>query len=297
MLESLIDTPALLVTGKGGTGKSIVCAKLAIDAARLGKRVCIVENSFHSIIPSLFNNSASENGNLYELSENIFSINVDLATNLRDFVCRTFPRAKKVTGLFEQPIIKTLCHFLPGVDPITLLGKIYDLSTSDPANFDLVIFDGYSFGHFNKLLATPNSIIEANFVGFVSDMTIKVKNFFSDESKCKTIIVSNYEYLPLEESFDFLPKLERLQTFAEGALVLNKFPRFMDPNIAVGRNNEFSDWVDAEKNRIRELENAYHEKLVNKNVFTLSDEPVISELLYSTAFEKYDTSAWGYSHD
>jgi Mrp family chromosome partitioning ATPase len=43
MAASLLDMRLLLVTGKGGVGKTTVCASLGLQAAKRGKRVLLVE--------------------------------------------------------------------------------------------------------------------------------------------------------------------------------------------------------------------------------------------------------------
>ena len=49
----LLDRRLVIVTGKGGTGKTTVAAALAWEASRRGKTVLVVEVGRHEQLPSL----------------------------------------------------------------------------------------------------------------------------------------------------------------------------------------------------------------------------------------------------
>ncbi|MFO0001182.1 MAG: ArsA-related P-loop ATPase, partial [bacterium] len=51
---SILDRRVVLVTGKGGVGKTTVSALVALRAARAGKRVLLCETSGSTQVPNLF---------------------------------------------------------------------------------------------------------------------------------------------------------------------------------------------------------------------------------------------------
>jgi anion-transporting ArsA/GET3 family ATPase len=51
--RSLLDARLLIVTGKGGTGKTTVVAALALAAAGRGRRVLVVETGREEHVPRL----------------------------------------------------------------------------------------------------------------------------------------------------------------------------------------------------------------------------------------------------
>ena len=53
-LAELLSKKLVLVTGKGGIGKSLVSTALALEARKLGKKVCLVESTAHDQIAPLF---------------------------------------------------------------------------------------------------------------------------------------------------------------------------------------------------------------------------------------------------
>ena len=92
----------LFVTGKGGVGKSLLAAGMAKRAANAGLRVCVIQCTTEDQIGPLFGKDIPLH-QLLELEPNLWSINIDLEQNFRDFVVRQLGFEQVVEKIFNQP--------------------------------------------------------------------------------------------------------------------------------------------------------------------------------------------------
>ncbi len=53
-LDRFLEPKILIVSGKGGVGKTTVSAALALVAARTGRKVCVAEVDRKGTLPKLF---------------------------------------------------------------------------------------------------------------------------------------------------------------------------------------------------------------------------------------------------
>src|SRR5271167_4151135 len=93
---SLLDKRLLIVTGKGGTGKSVVAGALAHLASRQGKNVLLVEMDTEDRLGDLFE-TAQIGDKIAPLRDNISAIDLAPRTVLEDFF-RSHVKVKAVYG-------------------------------------------------------------------------------------------------------------------------------------------------------------------------------------------------------
>jgi anion-transporting ArsA/GET3 family ATPase len=76
-MVALLERNLLVVTGKGGVGKTTLAAALGLLAAERGRRTIVVELGDHGRLPELFGVSAEPGGTETLLAENLASITID----------------------------------------------------------------------------------------------------------------------------------------------------------------------------------------------------------------------------
>ena len=103
--HKLLDHKLLIVTGKGGTGKSFLTALFAIHAARSGKKVLIVEKSQCEQITPLFGVEPVGHQE-HPLSENIFGINLSTKECYREYIADYLGYKKLFETVFTNPIVE-----------------------------------------------------------------------------------------------------------------------------------------------------------------------------------------------
>ncbi len=226
-VERLFEHKLILVTGKGGIGKTVVATAMAMAAAQQGKRVCLVECADEDQIAPLLGHK-SVGHSLTRHNDNLYFINLDQRLNFRDFVVKHLGFEQLFERVFNQAVIKSFVEMIPGLAEITLLGRLYYSAelARDP-QFDLVIFDGFASGHFLSLMRTPDVILSSGLVGPIVRETQKVKDFLTS-AHCATIMVGAPEALVLSEVQDFVPTLLAQSPVALKGLFINRVPGTSD---------------------------------------------------------------------
>ena len=219
-IDSLLQKKLVMVTGKGGIGKSFVTSILAQRAVEMGLRVCIVESSSQDQQAPIFGKPAVGH-KMTQLSPRLSVINLNAQDNFRDFVVLHLGFAKLFERVFTKPLVRSFIQMLPGIGELTLLGRIYHICelTND---FDLVIFDGFATGHFLSLLKTPEAVLRSGMVGPVIEETNKVKEFLEDQSKVGVLLVSTPEELVISESLQFTDRFFNELHMSLDGVVVNK---------------------------------------------------------------------------
>ncbi len=225
LFSELLNKRLLMVTGKGGIGKTLSSFALAHMARAQGKRVCLVECSAHDQLAPLFG-SEPIGHNLRELSPGIHVINLNPQDNFRDFVIKHLGFARLFEKVFTRPMVRSFIQMLPGIAELTLLGRLFYFSEleKDPP-FDLVILDGFASGHFYSLMKTPDAVMHSGMMGPIIDETQRVRAFVSDPKKSAVILVAVAEDLVVSEALDFSAKLQADTPAPLAAVMINRcFP-------------------------------------------------------------------------
>lgn len=225
LFSELLNKRLLMVTGKGGIGKTLSSFALAQMASAMGKRVCIVESSAHDQLAPLFG-SEPIGHNLRELRPGIYVINLNPQDNFRDFVIKHLGFARLFEKVFTRPIVRSFIQMMPGIAELTLLGRLYYFSELDVEDrFDLVILDGFASGHFYSLMKTPDAVLHSGMVGPVIEETQRVRAFVADPAKTAVVLVAVAEDLVVSEALDFVDKLQADTPAPLAAVMLNRcFP-------------------------------------------------------------------------
>ncbi|HEY2201182.1 MAG TPA: ArsA-related P-loop ATPase, partial [Solirubrobacteraceae bacterium] len=76
-MASLLHRKLLVLTGKGGVGKTTVSAALGLLAANRGLHTIVVEVGAQRRLPELFGAATQDAGRELELGKNLWSISID----------------------------------------------------------------------------------------------------------------------------------------------------------------------------------------------------------------------------
>src|SRR5919198_1136876 len=141
MLSDLLDRARLLVvTGKGGTGKTTVAGALAVAAARRGRRTLVLEVEGRQGLAALFGRP-SLGYRETRLAEGVMGLAVDPEESLREYLGR-YGAAPLARLLSWARLTNFVTAAAPGLGDILLVGKVWEAVTrrSGPRRvYDLVV--------------------------------------------------------------------------------------------------------------------------------------------------------------
>ena len=221
--ETLLSKKLVLVTGKGGIGKSTIATALGQLSAEAGRRTLIVQNAAVDQISPLFG-LPSTYDRCVQVQPRLDVLNVDSVTNFRDYMVEHLGQRRLYDTVFSNRVVKSLINAVPGWSDVMLLGRLLFECELRP-NHEFVIFDAPASGHFMNLMTTPDAVLAMKLGGPLHKETQRVRSFLADPSISTTVYVGVPEELVVSECLDFLPQLRKLSPSTLGGLFMNRLPR------------------------------------------------------------------------
>jgi arsenite-transporting ATPase len=151
-LKDFTERRLLMLTGKGGTGKTRVAAALALASGKTGHRVLVVEvDAQRSALADSFDCSLGYEPT--QVAPNVWAANITFKPALKDWLDHTI-RASRIVGLIlENPMVQVFLDVTPGVREIVALSRVVAYLDE----FDQVIVDLPASGHAVGLLKIPDT--------------------------------------------------------------------------------------------------------------------------------------------
>src|SRR5206468_4957098 len=194
ILDDLTDKRLVILSGKGGVGKSVVGMALALAAHRRGKRVLFVE------VDAPFG-AARVRGDEPGLS----SLNLDPAEVMDEYVRQTVRVDLLARKVLDSPVYRRFFAAAPGLPDLMVLGKIMVLVESHarwsqrPLH-DLVIVDAPATGHGLAFLKVPLAASQAVPVGPVGKNARRILRLLRDPERTALGIVAIPEEMAAVEA-------------------------------------------------------------------------------------------------
>ncbi|MGE5086337.1 MAG: ArsA family ATPase [Bacillota bacterium] len=210
------------VTGKGGVGKSIIAAALALKLSREGKKVLLVELGSQSFYKDFF-----------DLSDIGFhpqaikpNLSVALWTGeacLREYAQYLIKVESLAKLFFDNAVMKAFINVAPGLPELAILGKVTSgpRHYGPPMNFDCVVVDAFATGHFRALMEAPHGMAQAVQFGPMGEQSRNINKILKDPNVCQYHVVTLPEELPLKESSELTEYLKE-RFSVQPRLLVNK---------------------------------------------------------------------------
>jgi anion-transporting ArsA/GET3 family ATPase len=230
-MVSLLERKLIVVTGKGGAGKSTVACALGLLAARHGRRTIVAELGRQDRMSSLFGYShAPEPGAEIELEENLWSTSIDPDRALIEWL-RTLGGRISTRLLASSSTFQYFAAAAPGAKELVSLIKVRELCESKRARkdrglFDLVILDAPATGHALAMLRSPQTFAAIVRAGPLADQAGKVRELLEDPERSGYIGVAQGTEMTVTETLELEQGLrERLNRELDLIIVNGVMPR------------------------------------------------------------------------
>ncbi len=235
--RGLFDARLILVTGKGGVGKSTVSAAMAVAAARAGRRVLLVELGARPVMGDLLKGRTPKHtpSEIADSYPNLWVAHLDAQRALQEYLVETIKVRSLARLATENRVMARLWQAAPSVDEMAILTALERFEGEvDPAQperrrYDHVIVDLPATGHARAMLAVPRGTLGMIRVGALSDRAKQVDALLHDPERTALVIVTLPEELPINETVQLAQVLEDDLDIETAAVVINAvLPRIFD---------------------------------------------------------------------
>jgi anion-transporting ArsA/GET3 family ATPase len=233
----LLDRRLLIVSGKGGVGKSTVSAALALTLSRAGLRTLVCEVNTQERISALLQRPRV-GPDIGALEENLWGVNVEPAEAMREYALMVVKFKSIYTAVFENRFVRAFLRFIPSLQELVMIGKVlYHLEEKLPdgtPRFDRVVLDAPATGHALTFLSVPMVLQETVPAGTLQSESMRMRGLLSDAKLTGAVLVSTPEELPVSETLDLHAALVSKLGISPLATVLNATsrPRFSAAELA-----------------------------------------------------------------
>jgi anion-transporting ArsA/GET3 family ATPase len=279
-LPSLDDLRFLYVTGKGGVGKTTVCAAMARAMAARGKRVLIAMCNAKERLSCMLG-SPPIGSEITHVAPNIDAVNMVPEKALEEYGILMLKSKTLYDALFDNKYVRTFFHAVPGMSEWSMLGKAWwhttellsGKTTDDPQppwgdgwKYELVIVDAPATGHGIDMLKVPKVLLDVAPGGPLRRDAERAWRLFRDPSHSGVVLVTLPEEMPANETIELATAIRGLELPIPRLVVNGLFPPLFSPEQRIDFEQKAHDPVlePARARALREgIQHAAMEKLAS----------------------------------
>jgi len=212
-MTSMLERKLLVVTGKGGVGKTTIAAGLGLLAAERGLRAIVVEVGDQARLPELFGISGHDPGLETKLQDGLWSISIDPDRALLEWL-QTLGGRVSGRVLASSSTFQYFTAAAPGAKELVSMVKIWELTQGErwrrrAAGYDLVILDGPATGHALGMLYSPQTFGAIARVGPIAGQAQKVRALLENPASTSYLAVAQGTEMAVTETLELTEGLQR----------------------------------------------------------------------------------------
>jgi anion-transporting ArsA/GET3 family ATPase len=225
LLDELIARRLVVLTGKGGVGKSLVGTAIALAARDRGKRVLLVEVAA-PVEASRRLGGRPSRGREVEALPGLFTLNLEPRDAMDEYVRHVVKLDLLARRVLESPVYRRFFAAAPGLKELMTLGKVMVLEEarsrlSGRPVWDLVVLDAPATGHGLAFLKVPLAASSAVPVGPVGHNARRVLSLLRDRERTALVVVAIPEEMAVVEALQFRETAREELGVSPAAFVLN----------------------------------------------------------------------------
>ena len=227
----------LIVTGKGGVGKTTVCAAEALALAAKGKRVLVCMCNAKERLSTMLG-SQLVGSQVVPVAPNVWAVNMDPEVALEEYGMMMLKSRALYKLLFDNKYVRTFFRAGPGMAEWSMLGKAWfhttELEDDGTNRYDVVILDAPATGHGLDMLRVPKVITEVVPAGLLRRDADRAWEMFQDPKRSAVVLVTLPEEMPTTETIELAHALRDDLKLPIGKVVVNMVlpPLFEKPERA-----------------------------------------------------------------
>jgi anion-transporting ArsA/GET3 family ATPase len=256
VLRRLEQLQLVVVTGKGGVGKSVVTAALGRLLATRGRKVLLFEVDPRENLHQLLDTQPS-GGEIIKASPNLFLQHIEPRELIDDLVREKLKVKLLVNRVLASPVHRHFTEGAPGLKESAVFGRALRMveGHGPPAlrRPDVVILDAPATGHGVSWLAAPQLVADVVRSGPIGHMAELIAAFLGDPNRFGVVVVTTAEEMPVEESKELIGALRtRLDRQPEAVIANALYPPTDDDDGATDPATRL--WRDRRAINVAQLE-------------------------------------------
>jgi anion-transporting ArsA/GET3 family ATPase len=257
LLAQLLARRVVILTGKGGVGKSTSAAAIALVAAQQGQKVLVIEVDAKGNVPDFYDTHRV--GFKYRrLHEGVYGLSMQPRESMHEYLSIMLHVPKfslnPLSGFMDYA-----SQAIPGLKEILVTGKIYyeeRHQDGDQPRWDLIVVDGAPTGHVVSQLGAAGHLKTLVRSGPIHDQAERIDELLTDAGRTAVVLVTIPEEMPAMETIDLAGRFAEETGIRPFGLIINQLqPRqlsgevgeeFRDALTAAGRRRFLERFPDGE---------------------------------------------------
>ncbi len=224
LIDRLAGLGLLVVTGKGGVGKTAVTAALGQLLAAAGRTVLLMETDPRESLHRLLDLPPS-GGEIVRAGNRLHLQNLQPRRVLDDLVGERVKLRPVARRVLASPVYQHFAEGAPGLKETALLGRALRLveghGPRGSVRPDLVILDAPATGHGVALLQAPSLVADVITSGPIGRMARDIAGFIADPERTGILAVTLAEEMPVSETLELIAALGRTMERRPEAVIVN----------------------------------------------------------------------------
>ena len=256
VLRRLEQLQLVVVTGKGGVGKSVVTAALGKLLAARGRKVLLFEVDPRENLHKLLDTQPS-GGEIINASPRLYLQHIEPRELIDDLVREKLKVKMLANRVLASPVHRHFTEGAPGLKESAVFGRALRMVEGHGPRAlrrpDVVILDAPATGHGVSWLAAPQLVADVVRSGPIGPMAELIAAFLGDRSKFGLVVVTTAEEMPVEESLELIDALEERFDREPEAVIANALYPATDDD-AESDDSATALWLDRRAINVTQLE-------------------------------------------
>ncbi len=212
-MSTLADRRFVLVTGKGGVGKTTVCAAEALAIAAAGKRVLVAMCNAKERL-SVMLGSSPIGPEVTHVEKGVWAVNMRPENALEEYGVLVLHSRALYKALFGNRYVRSFLRAVPGMHEWAMLGKAWWHTTErlpdGSFKYDVVILDAPATGHGLDMLRVPKVMLDVVPPGLLRRDAERAWAMCQDRKTTAIVLVTLPEEMPTSETIELAAALREL---------------------------------------------------------------------------------------
>jgi len=243
VFDELATRRFVIVSGKGGVGRTTIAALVGSALAARGRKVLVATTGHDDRLAWMLGASALGESPA-RVGECLYVQRLAPQNCIREYGALVLRSTRLSSVVFDNRVVAPLLRAVPGLDEFAVLGKAWH-EAFRAGQFDTVVFDGPATGHLLYTLGVPKAILGTIAPGPLTREAEQMQDHFEDGRSTTALLVGLPETWPLTELGELGAALREHIGIAIGAVIVNGlFPADVAPPVAGAPSSPAIDTVD-----------------------------------------------------